>query len=139
MAFITTEDFKTHLKDYIIDAVSDNDESILQEAIDSAMQTAASYIGRFDVDAIYNTTGDERKPFTDLMTYIKDIAKKRFLKLANILTDWDVVETEYKNAIAELGKIQSGRTEPRNWPYPHSETAETPFTITSRPKRENHI
>lgn len=139
MAFITIEDFKTHLKDYIIDAISDNDESILQEALDSALQTAASYIGRFDVDAIYATTGDDRKPYSDLMGYIKDIAKKRFIKLSNILNDWDVTEADYKNAITELGKIQSGKTEPKGWPYPADETSDTPFTISSRPKRGNHF
>ncbi len=139
MPFITVEDFKTHLKGYIVDAVSDNDSSILQDAIDSATQTAAGYLSRFDVEAIYATTGDDRKPFTDLMGYIKDIAKYRFCKLSNMLNDWDVTETAYKTAIAELGKIQSGKVEPLGWPYPAEQTTDSPFTIASRPKRGNHF
>ena len=139
MAFITTDDFKTHLRDYVIDAISDNDETILQTAIDSAMNTAAGYISRFDVAAIYATEGDDRKPYSDLIGYIKDIAKWRFINLANVLNEWEVSETNYKNAITELGKIQAGKVEPMDWPYPESETIDTPFIITSRPKRGNYI
>jgi hypothetical protein len=140
MAFITKEDFKTHLKDYVIDAISDNDENILLEAIESATSTAAGYINRFDVAVIFASTDDDRKKYADLITYIKDIAKWRFINLTNILTNWDVAEANYKNAITELGKIQAGKVEPQGWPYPGTaEVNYTPFTIASRPKRGNHI
>lgn len=140
MAFITIEDFKTHLRDYVIDAISDNDESILETAIKSAISTAAGYISRFDVAAIFATEGEERDDkYSDLIQYIKDIAKWRFINLANVLNDWEVSETNYKNAIAELGKIQAGKVEPMGWPYPDTETLNSPFTIFSRPKRGNYI
>jgi phage gp36-like protein len=140
MAFITIEDFKTHLKDYVIDAISDNDATILEEAIESATSTAAGYIGRFDVDLIFAATGEDRKKFADLITHIKDIAKWRFINLTNLLTNWDVAESNYKNAITELGKIQSGKVEPKDWPYPTTSTGnQNPFTISSRPKRGNYI
>lgn len=140
MSFITIEDFKTHLKDYVIEAISDNDESILQTAINSATNTAAGYISRFDVAAIYATEGEERDElYGDLVQYIKDIAKWRFINLANVLNDWEVSETNYKNAITELGKIQAGKVEPMGWPYPETETNSSPFTIFSRPKRGNYI
>nr|WP_067054082.1 hypothetical protein [Mucilaginibacter sp. L294] len=139
MAFITIEDFKTHLKEYVIEAISDNDEEILKTAITSAEQTAASYISRFDVAAIYATEGADRDKYADLMTYIKDIAKWRFINLVNVATDLDMAESNYKNAIAELGKIQAMRVEPQGWPLPETEANATPFTVASNPKRRTQF
>lgn len=139
MAFITKEDFKTHLKEYIINAISDNDDDILDEAINRAMAEATGYLSRFDTDAIFATTGNERKKYANLIGYIKDIAKWHFINLSNLLTDWEVSETNYKNAITELGKIQAGKIVPKDWPYPQTETNEIPFIIHSSPKRGNYI
>lgn len=139
MAFITKDDFKTHLKDYVIEAISDNDEEILADAIARATVEATGYLGRYDTDAIFATTGDDRKKYADLIGYIKDIAKWHFINLANLLTDWDVAKENYRNAITELGKIQAGKVSPKGWPYPEAETTDTTFIISSRPKRGNYI
>lgn len=139
MAFLTKDDFKTHLKDYVIEAISDNDEDILNEAIARAIKVATGYLTRYDTAAIFATTGNNREKYADLIGYIKDIAKWFFINLSNVLNDWEISKVNYKNAIIELGKIQAGKIVPEDWPYPESEPTDTPFIITSHPKRGNYL
>lgn len=137
---ITKEDFKTHMRDYVIDAISDNDDEILNEAIARATAEATSYLSRFDVETILLAQGVGRKPYAALIGWIKDMAKWHFINLANVLNNCDVAEANYKNAIAELGKIQSGKTTPIGWPLPVAgEDEQAPFTVASRPKRGNYF
>lgn len=136
MEFITREDFLTHMYTGVIDAISDNNDKLLEEAIDSAIGEAFGYLGRFDLDAIMTSTN--RKTYANLRTWLKDIAKWHFVNICNVATDLALAKERYDDAIARLKEIQRGITTPQGWPLPKDINNAGAFTVTSRPKRENY-
>ena len=137
-AFITPEDFKTHLYEGQIDAISDNDEDMLNEAIATAMAQASGYLSRYDTDAIFACA--DKVKFANLRTYIKDLAKWHFINICNVNVDFEIAETRYKIATSELEKIQKGLIVPKGWPRINEPAnTNTPFSVSSRPKRGNYF
>lgn len=138
MEFITREDFLTHMYDGVIDAISNDDNDKLEEAIDSAIGEACGYLARFDLDAIL--TSQDRKTYANLKTWVKDIAKWHFIAVCNVATDLELAESRYKEATKRLMEIQKGLVTPRGWAMPTDDIDDTgAFTITSRPKRGNYF
>lgn len=139
MEFITKEDFATHMYDDVVNAISDHDDALLDEAIDSAIGEACGYLSRFDLDAIL--TSQDRKTYANLRTWVKDIAKWHFIAICNVATDLELAETRYKEAIKRLIEIQNPNKmiNPKGWPLKNDQNDDTGgFTISSRPKRGNY-
>ncbi|QNK63957.1 hypothetical protein H7F33_05550 [Pedobacter sp. PAMC26386] len=136
--FITKKDFLTHMYEGSINAISDNDDDILNDAIATAMAQASSYLNRYDTDLIFAST--DKIKYADLRTYIKDLAKWHFINICNVSIDLDLAESRYKSAISELGKIQASKTVPKGWPLV-TEAVDLggAFSVTSRPKRGNYF
>lgn len=123
-----------------IDAISDNDADLLTEAIATALAEAAGYLSRYDIDLIYATETGERSKYAQLITWLKDIAKWHFINICNLSVDLELAESRYKIAIAELGKIQSGKVTPKGWPLANEETPDlSGFFVASSPKRGNYF
>jgi len=139
MSFITKEDFTSHIYEDTIDAISNDDDAKLDTAIKSAIQQAKGYLSRFDIEAIFASEGEEKDNFADLINYIKDIAKWRFIAVCNLQIDIKLAESCYLSAVSELGKIQAGKVVPYGWPFKEEETDTGAFTIASRPKRGNYF
>ena len=140
MEFITREDFLTHMYDGVIDAISDNEEELLNEAIASAIAEACGYLSRFDLDAILIST--DRITYANLRTWMKDITKWHFIAICNVATDLDLAETRYKEAIRRLIEIQDPKKliNPRGWPLKIDKEKDTGgFIVTGRLKRENYF
>lgn len=114
MDFITKQDFLTHMYEGSIDAISDNDDEILNDAIATAMAEASGYLSRFNTDIIF--VSEDKIKYANLRTYIKDMSKWHFINICNVNVDMEIAEKHYKPALVELGKIQSGRTVPKAWP-----------------------
>ncbi|QXU42080.1 DUF1320 domain-containing protein [Pedobacter sp. D749] len=114
MDFITKQDFLTHMYEGSIDAISDNDDEILNDAIATAMAEASGYLSRFNTDIIF--VSEDKIKYANLRAYIKDMSKWHFINICNVNVDMEIAEKRYKAALAELGKIQSGRTVPKAWP-----------------------
>lgn len=139
MSFITRLELETHMRNENIDVITRGDVTKVDEAILAAEKQASRYLSRFNVDAIFATTGEGRKEYADLIRYIKDIAKLNLITICNAGVDMETAENGYKAAIAELGKIQSGKVVAINWPLRlEPETASESFSVTSNPKRGNH-
>lgn len=140
MEFITKEDFFTHMYEGAIDAISEEDDAKLEEAIHAAIGEATGYLHRFDLDAILTST--DRVTYASLRTWVKDIAKWHFINLCNVSVDLELAETRYTKAITELGKIQAGKVVPRGWALPPDSgdgIDDSVFYVSSRPKRGNYI
>lgn len=55
--FITPDEIKTHLYDYQVEQITDNDSTIVTAAIDTAVAEVRSYLAnRYDCDAIFSTS-----------------------------------------------------------------------------------
>ncbi|MBC7399836.1 MAG: hypothetical protein H7289_07800 [Mucilaginibacter sp.] len=139
MAFITKEEFATHIHPEIMDLISRADDAKILVALETGKQQAESYLSRFDLPAIFSATGNDKVKYTSLITFIKDLGKWHFINLVNPNIDLALAEKRYDDAIKELGKIQAGKTTPRDWPLAiQPESAIGQFKITSRIKRGNH-
>lgn len=137
MEFITREDFQTHMYEGVIEAIEDENEEALTEAIDTAIGEACGYLSRFDLDAILAST--DRKTYANLRTWLKDIAKWHFIVVCSVATDLQLAKERYDDAIARLRDIQKGLVTPKGWALPSEEgTEQGAFTIASRPKRGNY-
>jgi hypothetical protein len=133
MEFITKEDFTSHIYEEGMNKISRNDDKKIEGAIAVGMQVAARNLGRYDIDQIFATQGDDRLKYMELMTYIKDIAKWHFIAVANVQVDIELAEIRYKAALAELAKMKAGSLI-TGWPLPVTESLSTNFSYGSRPK-----
>lgn len=113
--YLTQPEIKTHLYDGVIGEINRADVTILQSAIDAAIEEAKGYLTAFDTNAIFATTGDERNPI--LLLYIKDISVWHYIQLANPNVDMELRKIRYEKAIEYLLRIQNGKVNP-TLPYP---------------------
>lgn len=111
MAFLTPEEINTHLFDDVLEAIDDETNTKLKTAISAAQEDALGYLTDYDTTAIFSATGDNRNPI--ILLYCKDIAVWHFIALANPNCDYEARQRRYEFAIAELGKIQSGKKNPQ--------------------------
>lgn len=139
MEFITKEDFRTHMHEGVINAISDDDDEMLDDAIATAIAEAGGYLNRYDTDVIFgNTDSASRSKYANLRTYVKDMAKWHFINICNVSTNLELAKTRYDEAIARLKEIQSGKTSPKGWALLIESEDEGAFVIASRPKRGNY-
>ena len=109
MPFISKEDFTSHIYAEDINSISGDDDSKLDEAIEAAMLKAKRQLSKYDVDSIFAITeAEDKKPYKELIRYIKDIAKWNFIGVCNLNVDYEDAEKRYKAAIAELKDIKNG-------------------------------
>ncbi|MES2651276.1 MAG: hypothetical protein V4663_06020 [Bacteroidota bacterium] len=137
MAFISKEDFQTHIYEENINKISRNDDAKFLEAVNTAMQKARRSLTRYNVDAIFETEGDDKEKYGELINYIKDIAKFHFIKVANIEIDYDLAEKAFNTAIKELREIKDGESVD-GWPLKENNT-ESLFRSGSSSKFNHHF
>lgn len=104
MAFISKTDIKTHLYGEIVDAITREDDTILQASIDAALSEAKGYLSDYDIATIFSQTGNSRHPL--LLTLIKDMAVWHFLSLSNPSADLQLRRSRYERAIEWLHGVQ---------------------------------
>ncbi|MDO9554538.1 hypothetical protein [Rhodonellum sp.] len=131
MPIITIEDLSTHIYPEGMAAISREDDNIVQEAIDGAITEASMYLTRYNTEMIYESTGDEKKPYAMLITYIKDIAKWHFIAVANVSVDLELAQVRYEKAIK--GLIMISKTTMAGWPLLESDF-DRPFRSGSNTK-----
>jgi hypothetical protein len=138
--FVSPEEIYTHLYDESVEAISGDNERMLQMAIDAAVVEAKGYLHRFDIDKIFNAAGDDRNPL--LLYWVKDIAVWHYINIANPGVDWEVRERRYNAATAWLKGVQKRDIVP-DLPAPTDpdgeQTNTTGWKIGSNPKRVQHI
>jgi phage gp36-like protein len=134
--FLEIEDFNTTLYDEIIDAVSREDDSILQAAIDAAISEAKGYLIDYDIPTIFSATKHDRHPL--LLTFLKDIAVWHFITVGNPTADYDLRKTRYERAISWLKAVQKREISP-DLPSSVSPDDEKGYIVFgSNLRRENH-
>lgn len=133
MPLITSADLATHIYPEGMDIISRDDDTKVDEAIESAILQAGQYLARYDVAAIFQTEdAEEKKKYANLITYVKDIAKWHFIAVANVTVDLPLAETRYEAALKELKDIRNN-IQP-GWPLIEEEVSDKPFRSGSNPK-----
>lgn len=134
MPFITKTDLETHIWPEGMAVISRDDDSKINEAIQSAMMEATQYLQRYNTDTIFTSEGDEKLKYANLITYIKDIAKWHFINVVNVQVDLELAESRYDRAIKALNHIS--RNVMNGWPL-FEEDSDRPFLSGSK-RKFNH-
>jgi phage gp36-like protein len=135
--FTTKAELKTHMDVDNIDIITNNDNTIVEAAIDGATQEAKGYLNDFDTNSIFSAVESARN--TLLLTFVKDIAVWHLMVLSNYKADVEFRKTRYERAVAWLRSVMKGDVVP-DLPV-RTVTDETPGKITfgSNQKRNNHF
>lgn len=139
MAFITAEELKTHLYSDNVELISGGDDTIIEAAIDGAIQESKGYLGAYNKDAIFNATGADRNSL--LLIFVKDMSVWHFLNLSNAGTELELRQSRYERAIDWHKAVQKGQVTP-DLPKATDETgANTADLITfgSNQQRNQHF
>lgn len=139
MAFLSSEELKTHLYAENINVISRDDETILQAAIDAACQEAKGYLAAYDTAQIFAAVGSNRNAL--LLIFVKDIAVWHFINLCNAGTELQLRQDRYERAIDWLKAVQRGDVSPDLPKVVDESGAEKNGIITfgSNPKKNQHF
>ncbi|RQO78103.1 hypothetical protein DBR40_09135 [Pedobacter sp. KBW01] len=130
MQFITPQEFTTHIFEEAIGTISQGNQSNFDEAIETAMSKAARCLGKYNTDEIFASQGADKKKYSELITYIKDIAKYHFISVSPVQVDFEAAERKFKAATQELEKIQHSPLI-KGWPLAERKTS---ISYGSNPK-----
>lgn len=105
--YLRPNELNTHMYDYQLHAITEQDTSITLSAISSAIAEVKSYLAtRYDVEAVFSTEGEERDPL--ILEMVKTIAAFRIIKLANVDVYYEKYKELYKDTISYLTKVSEG-------------------------------
>jgi phage gp36-like protein len=136
MPLLTIAQMKTHIYTGVQNIVSQNDNTIIQSAIDAAIAEAKGYCSRYNLDLLFD---NPVTPDPILLMHCKNIAKWHFIVLANPSIDYDDAHNRYEQAIKWLKDIQAGKVVPPGWQPAQPEEQATFFHFNSNRKRSNHF
>lgn len=136
--FLSITDLKNNIYNYQVEQITENDESIVFQALDTAEQEVKSYFyinnkkehldGRkiYDVDKIFSARGQERNAL--IVSLCLSVAKWYIVDLCNADIIYDHAKERYDRAIDFLKKLNKGEITLGN--LPTLETSETEETTT---------
>lgn len=137
--FISKEEIKTHLYDYQVDQITDNDDSIVVSAIDTAVAEVKSYLAnRYDTAAIFAAQGSERSAL--IVEHVKICAVWHLLLLCNVDAIYERYEKAYEHSVSFLKQVADGLLSP-DLPYLQTSDGSPSGTIqiSSHPKFNHHL
>lgn len=143
MAFLEKEDLGSAMYGYQIEDITEGDDSLIFQAIDTAIQEAKGYISGatlYDVTAIFSATGEDRNSI--IKTHCATIAKWYLVELCNADVIYEHAKERYDRAIAWLKALSKGQIQLDDLPsIPISETFDDldGFGFGSRPKYTHDI
>ncbi len=130
--WITKEELRTHLFEDGLNAITGNDDRIVDQQIGTALNTLRRYLGAYDTDLIFSTSGADRDAYSELVMYAKDIAKWNLLAVTNANVNLELAKERYNDALKALQLIRISSPVP-GWPLAATNTNRT-FIAGSRPK-----
>lgn len=113
--FLDIDEMRSVLYQYQMYDIADNDDTIIMDAILTATTEVKSYFTasnqrqwndgrpRYDIDTIFNATGDARDPF--VLRMCKTVAAWYVCELSNVDLIYTHVKERYEKVIDTLNKI----------------------------------
>ena len=138
--YLRPNELNTHMYDYQLHAITEQDSSITLSAINSAIAEVKSYLAtRYDVAEIFSKGGEEREPL--ILDFVKTIAVWRIIKLANVDILYEKYRELYNDTISYLKNVSEGNLV-LDLPKIKSESGEVAggsVQISSHPKFNHYI
>ena len=136
--FILITDYGDAIKDNILDDIVETDTDLIDKAENKAIALMKGYLNaRYDVDAIFSQTGDDRNPV--ILMYAVDIA----LYLLHRRISWRDVPAWRKDRYAEakewLTKVNAQEINDPTLPKVTGDITRDFIRYGSNRKRNNHL
>lgn len=146
--FAQKEDLKNTIYNYQLNQITGNDDSIVLQALDTAIEEVKSYLEpnnkkefldgrlRYDVQAIFNAQGTDRHPL--ILNHVLTVAKWYIIDLSNVDILYDKAKERYDRSIDWLKRLTKGDVNLSSLPLIETSTEtednNKPFSMGSRPK-----
>jgi hypothetical protein len=126
MPFLTKEELKTAIRTEKLNRIADEDDMIIGKYINAAITEVKSRLTpnhkkawmdgrlRYDVEAIFNATGDDRHEL--LLDITKVVALWRLIIRNNAGVDYAVIESRYHFSIDYLKDLATGEANDNTLP-----------------------
>lgn len=96
---------------HVIDQITEGDDSIVEQAIDAAIEEAKSYLAqRYDVEKIFATEGRSRNAL--VLENVKVIVIWRIITICNAETIYEMWKERYDRVIDYFKSVAKGITTP---------------------------
>jgi len=142
--FVTKNDLGNIIYEHQLAMITENDESIITQALQAAEDEVRGYLTennkrehldgrlRYDVDAIFNTSGAERNAL--LLRHTVTIAKWYLVELCNAEMMYEQVKERYDRATSYLKKLAKGDVNIQSLPQITPSEEPVPFRSGGRTK-----
>lgn len=111
MAFLIKDELKTKSHIEIIDAITRDDDAIVDMIISESISFMKGYLtARFDADAVFNRTGGQRDQV--VLKILKAIVIYEIYSSHNPRMMSEVVKANHEQAIAWLKEVRKGNINP---------------------------
>ena len=131
--FITKPDYWSSIKTPVLDALTGNDDTIIDELSAEAVEQMKSFLNaRFDVNIIFSQTGAARNQ--TIVMYCKDLALFHIFSIYNFRSIPEIRKTRYENALKWMQDVNEQRINPEGLPL----NTKTFVKTGSNEKRINH-
>lgn len=143
MPYLLAGDLNTRIYSENIDQIVRSDNSIIYEAIDSAIAEAKTYLARYDLMKIFgDNDNDPQYENADLKNKVKSLAIWQLVALGQANIKMDVARTNYEDAIHWFEKVAASKINP-GFPMPQDDPAtdyreDETIQWDSELKRDNH-
>ncbi len=137
--YITREDYPSAIRGEFIDRVVGDDPQILEIVENQAIEEIRGYLaGRYQIDAEFNKTGDERHSL--VLMFAKDIAIYHLCSIREGLMTQTRID-RYDRAVEWLKGVQNGDVTVEGLDRLEEEDGDTrsEFQMKSNPKRVNRF
>jgi phage gp36-like protein len=109
--YLNTAEIESGIYASAIDAIVQDDRTIVKQAIDAAVEEVKAYLaGNYDTVKIFGATGNDRNAL--ILENVKVIAIWNLIKLSSAETLYDIWRDRYDRVIDGLKLIASGKTAP---------------------------
>ncbi|WP_273157644.1 phage protein Gp36 family protein [Bacteroides fluxus] len=138
--FITPEDYSASVHKEILEAVTRNDEAVIEICEDRAIADMRGYLGaRYDVDALFSAEGRARNQLVLMMAI--DITVYHLFCIHNPQKLSQLRKDRYERAVEWLEQVAGFKVAVDGAPLLPKERRkqESPWSMTSNPKRVTHL
>lgn len=138
--FITPEDYSASVHKDILEAVTRNDETVIEICEDRAIADMRGSLGtRYDVDALFAAEGTARNQLVLMMAI--DITVYHIFSIHNPLKMSQIRKDRYERAMEWLKLVAGFKIAVDGAPLLPKEQRkqESPWSMTSNPKRTTHL
>lgn len=138
--FITPQDYDASIHREILDALTRNDNAIIEICEDRAISEMRGYLSaRYDADAIFKTEGAARNELVLMMAV--DIAVYHLFSIHNPQKMSQIRKDRYDRAMEWLKQVATFKITIDSAPkLPEEEQKKnSPWLMSSNPKRTNHL